>query len=366
MLLLPLPGLLSFPAVSTARDPLRCEMKAASEKLRDFFAGRRIKEVAVGDVTNADATTPSTAGPGIRQMLIEELERAELKVKLKADVGLSVTYRGRKVPLKNDRKAEQVVVEMHFTASFTLDNSQEDILTYRVSNDEAIRHLIDLTVNNVKPDKERQQETVLAFTKPKANFDGTVILAGKKAPYGVEILVDDRPIKPVDEDGFGMVKLEREQTYAIRLVNRSPIEVAVRLSVDGLNVFTFSELRQKDGPYQGAPLYDMVLIPPKESITIRGWHKNNTTSRKFKITEYADTAAAKMNKTTDIGTITATFCAAWEKTPPADEPDGARAPGDDGTGVGEDTSMKYTAVQRTIGAVRASVAVRYKVPPPPK
>jgi hypothetical protein len=180
----------------------------------------------------------------------------------------------------------------------------------------------------------------------------------------VEILVGGKALTPTDDDGFGLVTLKREQTYAVRLVNRSAIEVAVRLSVDGLNIFTFSELRQKEGPYQGAPLYDMVLIPPKGEVIIPGWHRNNSTSYKFKITEYAATAAAKMGKATDIGTITATFCAAWEKTPPADEPDGSRAPGDDGTGFGESTSVKYTPVQRTIGAVRASVAVRYKVPPP--
>ena len=98
------------------------------------------------------------------------------------------------------------------------------------------------------------------------------------------------------------------------------------MSVDGFNVFAFSELRQKDGPYQGAPLYDMVLIPPKESIVIPGWHRTNTTSVKFKITEYAETAAAKMSKATDIGTITATFCTAWEKTPPDDEPPNACEP----------------------------------------
>jgi hypothetical protein len=322
ILLLALVGILHFPSVSVASDPLRCEMKSVSEKLRDYFAGRRIKEVAVGDVTNADPTTPSTAGPGIRQLLIEELGRAELKVKLRADVGLTVIYRARKIPLDNNRRAEQVVVEMRFTALFTRDNSQEDILSYRICNDEASRHILGLTVFNKDP-KARDQQTLLAYTKPKANLDGTVILAGEKAPFGLEILVADKPVAPEDEDGFGRVSLQRDQTYAIRLINRSRIEVAVRLSVDGLNVFSFSQLRQEDGPYKGAPLYDMVLVPPKDSLTIPGWHRTNATSRKFKITEYAETAAAMMNKSTDIGTITATFCAAWEKTPPEDEPPGA-------------------------------------------
>ena len=88
VILFALLGLSQFPTVSFASDPLRCEMKNVSEKLRDYFAGRRIKEVAVGDVTNADPTNPSTSGPGLRQLLIEELGRAELKVKLRADTSV--------------------------------------------------------------------------------------------------------------------------------------------------------------------------------------------------------------------------------------------------------------------------------------
>ena len=40
----------------------------------------------------SDATRPVTAGPGIRHTLSEELERAELKVKLRAEVGLALTF----------------------------------------------------------------------------------------------------------------------------------------------------------------------------------------------------------------------------------------------------------------------------------
>ena len=64
-------SLLLSPAVSAARDPLSCEMKAASEKLRDCFSGRRIKELSMGEVTNVDSTWPSSSptsrcprGPG--------------------------------------------------------------------------------------------------------------------------------------------------------------------------------------------------------------------------------------------------------------------------------------------------------------
>jgi hypothetical protein len=358
--------LLVGPQMAVAAEPLQVEIKKASEKLRDFFAGRRIKELSVGEVACADEKVPASSPPGIRLLLVQELERTELKIKPVAKVTLAVSFRGIKTPLPTDRKVERLVVELRFTASFTADNSQEDILDFLITDEEAVAHIYGVRVYHANKVKGREPETVLAFTKPSTNMDGSVILAGDMAPFGMEILVGGQALQPTDEDGFAHVKLQQDQTYAVRLINRSPIEVAARLSIDGLNFLTFSELRHKEGPYKGCPLYDMVLIPPKSDVIIKGWHKDNATSLAFKITHYADTAAAKMGRTTDIGTITATFCAAWEKTPPEDEPDGSRGPGDAGTGFGESVDAKFIGVRRTIGAVRASVAVRYKVPGPTK
>ena len=100
------------------------ELKKVSEKLRNCLTTRRIKEITLGNVTSADPT-PSTSGPGISVVLREELERAGVPVKLRANVGLSVAYRGRRIPLENDRKLERLVVELSVTASFAAENSQE-------------------------------------------------------------------------------------------------------------------------------------------------------------------------------------------------------------------------------------------------
>jgi hypothetical protein len=53
-----------------------------------------------------------------------------------------------------------------------------------------------------------------------------------------------------DEDGFGLVNHNRDQTYAIRLINRFPLEMAVKMRVDGFNVFAFSELQQQQAPHK--------------------------------------------------------------------------------------------------------------------
>ncbi len=165
----------------------------------------------------------------------------------------------------------------------------------------------------------------------------------------------------------------REQEYAIRLINRSNLEMGVRLTIDGLNIFHFSELRQpatlasgKPNPRKGEPQYDLVLVPARGEVIVPGWFRNNKKVLAFKVMEYGQTAASQFGKDdAPVGTITATFAAVWEKEPPSDEPPVAHGAGDDGTGFGKPKEIDAKAVQRNVGAARASVSVRYTVPNKP-
>jgi hypothetical protein len=341
-------------------------MKRVASEVGRALTDRKVKQVAVGKVVKADASS-STAEPTLRKLLEEELARPGLTVREGADVVLDLTYRGQKVPLKTDRKKETLIVELTCTATFTRLREQVDLLSaFRIDNEEAVRIILGLTGPNTGNEAQRGAAAILSFEKPKVVRDGTVLLDEARGLYGMEILVNGKAIAPEGGVIPAQVELARDQSYAVRLVNRSKHEVAVRLSIDGLSIFTFSELRHKDGPFKDAPLYDMVLIRAMDSVTIEGWHRNNTTWNKFKITQYADAPAAKLGKTSEMGTIAATFSAAWEKTPPEDEPDGSRDPDKDGTGFGEPVKVKATPVQRTIGIVRGSVAVHYKIPGPGK
>jgi hypothetical protein len=63
-----------------------------------------------------------------------------------------------------------------------------------------------------------------------------------------------------------------------------------------------------------------------------------------------------------VGTITASFSAAWPKggDPPDDEPRFARsAESDIATGLGRQIDQAYEKVERDIGQLRATVSVRY-------
>jgi hypothetical protein len=152
----------------------------------------------------------------------------------------------------------------------------------------------------------------------------------------------------------------RGKAYAVRLINEAPFEAAVQLRIDGLSMFTFSELRQPNGE----PKYTAVILPPHKDgkpgeAIIRGWHVNNEVSDKFVVTEYAKSAAASLKHTADIGTITATFQATWTKGKLPDEPEKGRGGMGDATGRGDRIGQEYQEVVRNLGAIRDCISVRY-------
>jgi hypothetical protein len=193
-------------------------------------------------------------------------------------------------------------------------------------------------------------------------FDGTKIIPSAKSPYAIEVLVKRdikalaMPRQPRFEGDNPFVDTQRGELYAVRVYNNSQHEAAVTLHIDGLSVFTFSEVRDP----KGAPRYSHYIIPPGKDTTIHGWHKRNEPPDNFLsflVTAYGDGASKLVAQPTGkVGLITATFAYAWPKgqEPPKDD----RSAGDE-TGLGPPISAKFAEPQRTIGAVRDIVSIRY-------
>lgn len=160
--------------------------------------------------------------------------------------------------------------------------------------------------------------------------------------------------------------IRRNEVYQVRLINDSEQEVAVQLSIDGLSMFAFSELRHKAGPKKSEPLYTVVIVPakaigkPGEAI-IPGWHRTNEQTDSFQVTAYAQSAAATLRHPANIGTITATFQMAWREdhAAPSDEPGKRRGGTGDATGFGPRVDVMYKEVRRNLGVIRDSISVRY-------
>jgi hypothetical protein len=216
--------------------------------------------------------------------------------------------------------------------------------------------------------KQRDKKIEQSAEKPQAHLEKTRINASGGLPFAIEILVkgpDGRftPRAAVEKEGLAFVELKNDEVYRVRVINDADYEAAVTLTIDGLNMFTFSEVKDEK---TGKALYDRLLVN-HGSFIIPGWHRTNAKngSNEFQVTKYSDSEAAKLYaNSANVGTVTVTFAAAWanEKGQPADEPknpDSHARSADLGTKRGADTGDGYKEQTREFGVTRAAISVRY-------
>ncbi len=223
-----------------------------------------------------------------------------------------------------------------------------------------------------RSEKEQIIEIKDKVDKPACPLDGTRILAGKGAPFAVEILVapettekrkasDYKVKQPKDQKGLAFVPIKRGEAYAVRLHNLSDYDVAVDLRLDGLNMYYFSEPRNA----KGSRSYYYVVVGPKTHVDIRGWFVTLNDSDEFLVVprEKSVIAQANAGNPAEVGTITAIFHRAWDRKAghPADEPANANehSLSGDATGRGQRFQEKYIEVDYAVGTFRGSVSVRY-------
>ena len=219
----------------------------------------------------------------------------------------------------------------------------------------------------------------------------TIHLGGEDSPYGIEVRVNGQPLRFKEEvEGLAYVDLKRGDEYEVVLHNMSDHEVAVDLKIDGLNRFHFAEPAYREGGRRdGKPNLRYRIIPPRSSETIVGWFKSHSRKTRFKITSIEESAAKKAGiPLDDVGMVSATFYACWEKdsgSRPRDEPKvketrlitryvrekRQRPDGStyeiykpvhsvrNATGFGTDVTKVTRGVERTIGVPRATVVFRY-------
>lgn len=353
-------GVLLFGSLgrASAQSNLRKELARVAVDVKKTLDGKGEDSVAIGQFTGP-AHIPTSAGPAIAQIISEEFKKIGLNVKQRANFTVEGRYRDVLDVSEPNRKllAAQLKVRI-------LDRQDEVVveLQYGIFGDSAVPTLFGLTVD-LPPqaeEKVRTQAMADAIDKPTTTIANSRISAGPGSPFAMEILVKPdasaipQPRGAEDKDGLAFVPIARGESYQVRLINQSDHEVAVELAIDGLSMFSFSDLRDAGGQ----PKYKVILVPAKGSATIPGWHRSNDHSEEFEVTEYAKSAAAELKSTANIGTITACFSAAWpeNESPPPDEPKSRMA---NATGRGARIGAKYVEVQRKIGIVRATISARY-------
>jgi hypothetical protein len=356
--------LFAFVVPARADGSLATEIHALAGDIKKLLDSRGENSITVGTFKSAPRM-PSSTGPAFARLLRAELRKLGIDVRQR---GTKLTVEGR-YRLVEDKVSSLAAVEL--VVNFVDEDGQEvaglKLKPRGIFGDATVAGLLGLTVQ-LPPDgndRDRDRKIREAYEKPHTEVDEgkTVIRSSAGSPYAIEVLVKKAgrfvPRAASEEDGLAFVRINRDEVYAVRVINDADHEVAVTLTIDGLNAFTFSKVQNKEG----TPLYSCFLVGKRSTTLTTGWHIDNEQSDEFLVTSYARSAAAEVGSSTNLGTITATFAAAWpeDSIPPAGEPAAPsyRAKSADATGRGVRHEKKWVEVQRVFGVTRDSVSVRY-------
>lgn len=343
---------------ANATSTLNADLARVAEKIKPIL-DRHGGSLTIGQFTGP-AQHLTNFGPGIMDVLTQELTRLKVGVAMQAPVSLQgeiVKGLVKDPSLPSDLLVLKLLFRLY-------DRTGEPIteLPLRVElkeNDDLARVLGATGSLSPKGDKmQRNQDLQDILSGDKGpRLDGTRILASDKSPFAVELVVKGAPRQPRLEKNNVFVDIERDEIYEVRLHNNFHLDAAITLHIDGLDVFTFSDVRDA----KGKPRYSHFILPPNSVTAIQGWHKRNDPPDNFLsflVTEYGKGASRQATQPAGkLGIITVTFAYAWTGDMPAEER-GARDSGNE-TGFGPPVSQRVQEVQRHIGVVRDVVSIRY-------
>lgn len=344
-------------AEAQADDSLEQELRAmVQEHIIPMLEKRGAAPLAVGGFTAATSVKGS-AGPEIQMKLSAILQ----------DLGVQVdpeTYRyelsGNYLPY-NDVDSGLYGVKLIGRLIDAESGTTLGEFPRFVFGSESVPRLLGLNVST-KGSRDPQVQSAAyrqASVQPTTYVIGSQVSASPASQFGVELLaVEQGNLRTIplvtDTSGRPYGQISQDQIYAVRLLNHADHDVAVALSIDGINVFHFSEQ---------VPLPNYWIVPRRQGIipgetVVRGWDKSAGRSLEFKVVDFPDSAAAriKLASNNGIGLITATFAACWENDQDRPRSEGrTRA-----TGFGNEVVDPKTLVTRQVGQVREVVTVRYQ------
>lgn len=346
-----------------ATEALRKELAVVADNVAKALKGMEETNVALG-AFKGPATLPTSSAPLFSKLLTEELQKKDISIK----TGTKYMVKGEYMDVINassNKLAAQIKGELIDAKSNTpivsFARGTEDTTT--------VATLFGITAElplkgtaTEKLDQKVDQALQNGLDNPKVAIKESIVSASPTSTYAIELLIRTPqgyiPRPAVSDDGLAFCKIAKSEIYGIRLHNKSPYEAAVKLSIDGLSVFTFSENKN----------YSHFIVPPNSKSDVLGWHRSNQKTDSFLVVSYGESEVAKLlPNSAGVGTITAIFSAAWERgaNPPSDEPPlgkGALPP--DATGRGPSIDVRYTEAVRDVGVPRSTVSIRYTRPEP--
>jgi serine/threonine protein kinase len=267
-----------------------------ADVVKDRLGKLGVKEVEIGSFTGGADTV---AGRIIRNVLEKRLTDREVNV---VPFGGTVQVRGTyRLPEKPEVADGGPFLVFSIELIDRLGRELDEPMTHRVNDLHEIARLQGATfdlgwenesslfedANREELNKRVAEAITKSIEKPAFGYvDGTdsIITATSGSPLRVEIhLAHESVFAPASVhavDGVPFVKYESSDRYSVRIYNESVYDIAVELSVDGLNSFAYAET---DSP-SGKALKDagVWVIPAKKENHIRGWFINHADVRDFR------------------------------------------------------------------------------------
>ncbi len=327
--------------------------------------------LSLGTVEDA-SRNPANSGPGLLAVLEPLLVKEGVTINpeagllLKGEYGVKAFDGLLRVRLELrilDRSGEELV---------TLPERYEGLIVQNAD----IAILLGLTVH-LPPagSAEERNKRLRPFfdkdgPKPKPEVQDTIVRTQKGSPYGVEVRANAKAKAVRLENGHQpFVDIDVGDLYEIAILNDSGKEAAVRITIDGLDVFTFSEDRKDDG----SPKFGTFIIPSGKTPTlIRGWHRTNKSDEelkkegkepgniwKFLVTEYGKGSNSARKVSGKVGVITVAFSGSYLSEEERKREEGSGRDTRKETDQGPLDREKFVAVKRFVGVERDVISIRY-------
>ena len=330
-----------------AQSPLRKEVADIAKQVAAHVRENGEPAVALAGFTGPEG---GNGGPGLGKAFEDEFARLKLPLRAGSRLTLGGTF-----DAAQDRK-EAVFVKLLLELKDARDTAGRKFQGRALRDAADVAVMVGATADLTKPNAEVLTLLTTAIEKPTAHISAERVAASDASPFAVEVWVKNPRTgefavrKPAATGGQAFVDLKKDDVYAVRLVNKSDHEVAAYVTIDGIDLFAFSEAGEKAAA---------VIAPAGKEAMVRGWPIDAKRSDEFLVAEYGKTAAARLKASAaGVGVVTVRFAPCWPEgsSPPPDE---TRSGGPLGTALGERIDTPFRPVKRTTGAVRAVVSVRY-------
>jgi hypothetical protein len=371
------------------QDDLQTKIRALAADVAKYLKDNSQNQIALGDFHGAGGEFALSFGAEIQRLLAEELQRLKItptiaRYDFEQKNGAKISGVGEYVFSPASGK---VTIEMSLKVGKTeVYECSTDV--YDVSDIAALMG----GTGRLSIDPEKRQESLVSLiqtpqaavqtsTVPGAGVTPGRAAVAEQSDYAMEIwrlkadrlkkrnpTDDDYELVPIADEGGGLLfaNLDKDNIYAIRLINNTDRSAAATVTIDGLNLFAFSEVA-------GYRALGKVVIPPRTElpggVLLKGWHHTNTHSYAFQVCDVGESAVVGLlgdgpHVQDETGVITVLFAPAADlskdETLPEDEPKSASLATKKGPLVGQ----AYVEKDVHIGLDREVISVRYSHPLP--